>query len=320
MVQEHQGHSQEAVETDTARGIGLFSDERPDVSGQSAAYQQPAATAPRTMPRQYPDDLKIANQDRGYESGQTQTDARNHSLRNAVSPPSNDDDDKLVPFPPLEQGIHHQFETNSLLNQDQGQHSIPRLVPAARVSAPQLSTHLPFIGTTPQRNYTAPGIQRVGRGSSGADRFVPEPKTDVTSTSPKRQAGRGGKGKGRHGSYGGHMMNDPSFAPQQGDRHQQYQNGQWKRPWSHQAGPQNVAHANTECRNDKTTGTFMYKPCACTQCNQRNRSVWVVINEKPDTPVPEVQTRLKYGLGARFGDVEGVFPIQCHDGIAFIVR
>lgn len=276
--------------------------------------------APHVMLWPYPYHLQLVYQHPGYTGGPAQADARNLSLSNVVSPPSGDDEP--VPFPPLEQGIHDRFETNSPPNQSQGHAAISGPVPAARASAPQLPARPPFVGTTPQRNYTAPGVQPVGRGSSGAGHSLAEAGTDAVSMSPKNgnwQGGRGGKGKGRHGSYGGHL-NDPNFMPQPGDKHPYYQNGPWKGPWRYQAGPQNEAHANTECRNNNATGSFMYRPCACLLCSQRNRSVWVVVNERPDTPVTDVQSRLKYGLGGRFGDVDGVFPIQCHDGVAFIVR
>jgi len=46
----------------------------------------------------------------------------------------------------------------------------------------------------------------------------------------------------------------------------------------------------------------------------------VRVDESPETPVMEVQAKIKHGLGERFGDVDAVFPTELQDGVGFIVR
>lgn len=67
-------------------------------------------------------------------------------------------------------------------------------------------------------------------------------------------------------------------------------------------------------------GVEEYIPCTCEQCDARNRSVLVKVRCAPDAPAMDVRSRLRYGLGDRYGAVEAVFPIACREGQSFLVR
>jgi hypothetical protein len=53
---------------------------------------------------------------------------------------------------------------------------------------------------------------------------------------------------------------------------------------------------------------YMYIPCDCQPCNDRNRSVWVKVLSAPsETTSGDLRARVKHGLQERFGSVEEVF-------------
>jgi len=109
--------------------------------------------------------------------------------------------------------------------------------------------------------------------------------------------------------------------PQHGGQTYEYSGFEGRVQSQLQSGPQNEAHAQGRCRNEHHNGgKFSYKPCSCFKCNVNNRSVMVRVDESPETPVMEVQAKIKHGLGERFGDVDAVFPTELQDGVGFIVR
>ncbi|KAK2597318.1 hypothetical protein QQS21_006092 [Conoideocrella luteorostrata] len=71
--------------------------------------------------------------------------------------------------------------------------------------------------------------------------------------------------------------------------------------------------------NNKQTLPYEYNECGCGECANRNRSIWVRV-KTDETDSKDLQTRLKFGLGARFGDVEEVYPVPHKYGNAFIMR
>lgn len=63
-----------------------------------------------------------------------------------------------------------------------------------------------------------------------------------------------------------------------------------------------------ECPN-RYGERFKYFPCDCLACLQRNRSIHIVVHERPDgSNDRDTQARVKHGLQSRFGLVEGVYP------------
>ncbi|RDA91170.1 hypothetical protein CP533_4820 [Ophiocordyceps camponoti-saundersi (nom. inval.)] len=169
-------------------------------------------------------------------------------------------------------------------------------------------------GGPQQRNYTAPP---AGPRGSRAD--------SVAAASPPRGGGGGGGNwnGGRHhgkGRGGGRSHGQPRYeaghnSPQADYTydHQSWRESSWRRPL-------NEPLATQECRNDNRNGNFSYRPCNCPRCNERNRSVWVVVHERPEIHPADVGARLRHGMGGRFGDVETVIPTNSYDGIGFIVR
>ncbi|KAK5991059.1 hypothetical protein PT974_09335 [Cladobotryum mycophilum] len=93
----------------------------------------------------------------------------------------------------------------------------------------------------------------------------------------------------------------------------------WKSRRNNNSVSQPDMHQNV-CRNPMSA-QFEYVPCSCSQCNERNRSIWVrVESEIPQRKVREIQTRLKFGLGNRFGGVQEVCQVASTSGNAFVVR
>lgn len=182
-----------------------------------------------------------------------------------------------------------------------------------------------------QRNYTAPGAQRVGRAPSVVEGKWPsaeptrsEHENRAPSTSPGKDTwhgGRHGKGRGRGGAPG--QRGDGAFSQQLGDAYHgnsvRDERTGWGRLWRPQAGPHNEAYAHAECRNNHPHARFSYKPCSCAVCQERNRGVYVSVHERPEYPLGDLQTRLRLGMAAMFGPVEIVIRIP-RDGLGFVVR
>ncbi|KAH7158167.1 hypothetical protein B0J13DRAFT_190199 [Dactylonectria estremocensis] len=76
------------------------------------------------------------------------------------------------------------------------------------------------------------------------------------------------------------------------------------------------------CRNSNSgLNGIEYLHCTCDDCNQRNRSVHVLVKgATPNQQLLDLQTRIKFGLGERFGKVDAVFPVPSKDFAMFIVR
>ncbi|UNI24032.1 hypothetical protein JDV02_009812 [Purpureocillium takamizusanense] len=203
---------------------------------------------------------------------------------------------------------------------------------AARFHGSQSSARGEHVGAL-QRNYTAPEYQRGARGASnngsyGRRGHVHSRNSSMNQSaqlmSPPRIGGSwaGGRGRGRHrGGYSGHRGSSSNYMPPYGGNPYEYSGFEGRAQAQLQSGPQNEAHAQAGCRNENAGGgRFSYKPCSCYKCNVNNRSVMVRVDERPDTPIMEVQSRIKYGLGERFGEVDAVFPTELQDGIGFLVR
>ncbi|PHH84470.1 hypothetical protein CDD83_1895 [Cordyceps sp. RAO-2017] len=306
-MQGHQG-SQEAAEAVEAAEAKEPSNEGPAASGAGERPAEPVKTPTETaaaearhapMPPHHIPRLVVQ-----AEGGPSQAHAQavQSSLSYVVSsPPRNDQDQAQAPdFGPARQ---------------------------AHGSAPELPPRPPFAGT-PQRNYTAPSGHRGGRFASGAGGKWPAAeasRAEAASAAPPMtppagggtwQAGRNGRGRGRGGLHG--HRNETTYPGHHGD------------PCGSGPLPENRQrhggvrdgnnNSNNECRNLHSMGIFAYRPCTCPNCRERNRSVWVVAHEPPDSPVEDVRTRIRYGLQGRFGEVEDVIPRTCRDGTAFIVR
>ncbi|PFH60631.1 hypothetical protein XA68_10591 [Ophiocordyceps unilateralis] len=206
-----------------------------------------------------------------------------------------------------EMSRYGQSHTHDARMQTQGRLNSSGAGPRGGAAAPLPSR--PPVPSGPQRNYTAPpSAQRGPRVESGGGPPV---------TSPRGGNWNGGrKGRGRGGG---------SYGQQRGEFHgggdvfydQQQAGGGWKDSWRRQHGSFNET---AECRNDGRHGHVGYRPCSCVRCNERNRSVWVVVHERPEVHPSDVGARLRHGMGPRFGDVEAVLTVNCHDGVAFIVR
>ncbi|KAG6003345.1 hypothetical protein E4U21_002122 [Claviceps maximensis] len=94
-----------------------------------------------------------------------------------------------------------------------------------------------------------------------------------------------------------------------------------ERHWRRDGTPTHYNHGryNPHCNNNRTSA-LEYHDCGCGDCSGRNRSVWVRVKGNPDSDIKDLQTRLKFGLGAIYGEVEDVFPVCHKSGYAFIVR
>ncbi|XP_044721503.1 uncharacterized protein HRG_04418 [Hirsutella rhossiliensis] len=214
---------------------------------------------------------------------------------------------------------------------NQGQQFGPRPVHKGRGNAPQLP-YRPPLANASQRNYTAPGVPRVGRAPSVADGQWPpaepsqlEPGNRAPSTSPKGgnwYGSRNAKGRGRGGFSG--QRGDRASSQHLGDAYYgnngRDERATWQGSWRVQAGPHNEAYANIECRNNNPNGRYTYWPCSCAFCHERNRGVWVLVNEQSEVPAADVQARLHVGMAGKFGPVEAVLPMPGHDKLAFVVR
>ncbi|KAH7176614.1 hypothetical protein EDB81DRAFT_44380 [Dactylonectria macrodidyma] len=76
------------------------------------------------------------------------------------------------------------------------------------------------------------------------------------------------------------------------------------------------------CRNSNSGPTGIeYIHCTCDDCNQRNCSVHVTVKgATPNQQLMDLQTRIKFGLGERFGKVVDVFPVPSKEFAMFVAR
>ncbi|KAF7548620.1 hypothetical protein G7Z17_g6953 [Cylindrodendrum hubeiense] len=75
------------------------------------------------------------------------------------------------------------------------------------------------------------------------------------------------------------------------------------------------------CRNAKSANNGEYVHCTCDDCTHRNCSVYVTVKGNiMNQQVLDIQTRIKFGLGGRFGTVVDVFPLPSRELGNFIVR
>lgn len=132
----------------------------------------------------------------------------------------------------------------------------------------------------------------------------------------------GYRNKGRRDYQGQRNFNN-GFYPQ----HKQFSSGadivepgqtrQWRREG---ISNYNNRHQNSpHCINSRAD-PYDYNDCSCRGCAERNKSIWIRVKDTDVTDTKDIQARLKFGLGARFGDVDEVFPVQHRMGNAFIVR
>ncbi len=67
-----------------------------------------------------------------------------------------------------------------------------------------------------------------------------------------------------------------------------------------------------------------YTQCNCYKCTLRNRSIWVRVADRKNSPILDVRTRVRYGVESRFGYVEDVTHVAGHKQtfttLDFIVR
>ncbi|KAF3072773.1 hypothetical protein CFAM422_004626 [Trichoderma lentiforme] len=89
--------------------------------------------------------------------------------------------------------------------------------------------------------------------------------------------------------------------------------------WRRSAQPERTRQASW-CLNPGGPNSGEYTPCACSGCNERNRSIWVRVYHDAFAPNIDVQTTLKFGIGNRFGKVEEAYPAPSQNKDAFIVR
>ncbi|QPG96263.1 hypothetical protein C2857_003686 [Epichloe festucae Fl1] len=94
------------------------------------------------------------------------------------------------------------------------------------------------------------------------------------------------------------------------------QTRQWRREGT--LNYNNRHQNNPHCINSRAD-PYDYNDCSCGGCAERNKSIWVRVKDS-DSDTKDLQARLKFGLGARFGDVDEVFPIFHRLGNAFVVR
>ncbi|KAG5983134.1 hypothetical protein E4U55_000720 [Claviceps digitariae] len=97
-----------------------------------------------------------------------------------------------------------------------------------------------------------------------------------------------------------------------------------ERQWRRDGTPAHYNHGrhhpnNVHCNNNGTA-PYEYNDCSCGECSERNRSVWVRVKDNMESHTKDIQTRLKFGLSAIYGDVDDVFPVYHRMGNAFIVR
>ncbi|GAB0135678.1 hypothetical protein EsDP_00004007 [Epichloe bromicola] len=94
------------------------------------------------------------------------------------------------------------------------------------------------------------------------------------------------------------------------------QTRQWRREGT--SNYNNRYQNNPHCVNSRAD-PYEYSDCSCGGCAERNKSIWVRVKDT-DSDTKDLQARLKFGLGARFGDVDEVFPVYHRMGNAFVVR
>ncbi|KJZ75872.1 hypothetical protein HIM_04696 [Hirsutella minnesotensis 3608] len=229
-----------------------------------------------------------------------------------------------------------QHETRHLSSGRMPQGHQPGAMPAQYMgsSAPGLPPRPVFVNSQ-QRNYTAPGPAQGGFGPSMTEstRHVVENQyhtrngnSHATHRGGSWHGGHHHKGRARGNSFG--PRNDGGYAQSAGETQyaQSRRDDRTSRQnnWGFDAASYTESYVNGVClngeRNNSGQNRFAYRPCACEQCGKRNRSVFVRVNEPAETPIMDVQARLKGGLGLKFGEVEEVLPYHVLGGMAFIVR
>ncbi|KAH8677127.1 hypothetical protein BGZ61DRAFT_591126 [Ilyonectria robusta] len=159
-------------------------------------------------------------------------------------------------------------------------------------------------------------------GYSRNEDFNAVPPTPNRSVS-HRNGSRSVRGN-RRGGYNQRNVTIHNTQPSQGDQrpaHNKrdgtpYAVNTWRRQSvGHQAKP-------PTCRNSRSPhGSMEYVHCTCEDCNQRNCTVHVAVQGNIVNPqVLDIQTRIKFGLGERFGIVVDVFPLASKDPTNFLAR
>ncbi|KAL7795849.1 hypothetical protein V8C37DRAFT_414555 [Trichoderma ceciliae] len=97
--------------------------------------------------------------------------------------------------------------------------------------------------------------------------------------------------------------------------HEVFLNKQWRRD-----AQQDGIRQSSWCRNPVGSNLVDYCHCTCSQCSERNRSIWVRVSPESFMSIMEVQVFLKFGIGNRFGQVEEAYPAPSQRRDAFIVR
>lgn len=161
--------------------------------------------------------------------------------------------------------------------------------------------------------------QWQGNEPPGVDGFCMNPSTPTRGG--YRNAGYRNSKSNRRASY----SQGNGGAPQQKTNTSSSQFGPdgvkptgWRRtdndPQRHSSGTHQVGR---HCPNSGPHHGLDYVPCDCYQCGERNRSVHVGVDGYSEAPSIDIQARLKFGLGDRFGKVEQVYPTY---GRSFMVK
>ncbi|TWU75193.1 hypothetical protein ED733_004794 [Metarhizium rileyi] len=186
----------------------------------------------------------------------------------------------------------------------------------------------PFLPQFPQTMATA----GLGTHPSPTD-STSAVKTAVMKDGPKTNSANAAipafrNGGGTRGNYRGRGRRGPpnqrdyaeySF---QGNREPVYSQNtcetgttqKWRRTGLHER-----YQGHPDCRN-KLSDSHEYYDCSCTECDGRNRSVWMRTINRPEGHPEDIKSRVKSGFTARFGQVEEVFPTHHETGNAFMVR
>ncbi|KPM40460.1 hypothetical protein AK830_g6132 [Neonectria ditissima] len=214
-------------------------------------------------------------------------------------------------------GQHATVHTNTTFLNNMEQHQLGNAVLSRRQSH--------HIGGTPSISSASQIDHKDNRDPHWSGNNHPRSENFNTGLpTPNRGSGqrngpRNPKGN-RRGSQGqrsvtGHVSQHQG---NQGPGQNRRDGASWSSTWRRtSAGSQ-----TTVCRNLKTAnGGMQYVHCPCEECNNRNCSVYVTIKgSTANQPLLDVQARIKYGLGDRFGPVIDVFPLPSRDFSNFIAR
>ncbi|KAF4994389.1 hypothetical protein FGRMN_5808 [Fusarium graminum] len=130
---------------------------------------------------------------------------------------------------------------------------------------------------------------------------------------------RGAARRGRRGGHNSRNATAPVMQPHPGSDlvHKKRDGTPWREQW--RRGGSNLIQVT--CENVQNGLTINdYVPCSCQMCEARNRSVYITAEACQDIPQADMLSRIKFGLGERYGFVEEVYPLPSKEPGRFIAR